>query len=337
MIVKQILGGFIVRLGRVLCFSLLAAVFGLVGAQSNLSIATGGTGGVYFPTGGAYAEIINSYLDGYSAVAEVTGASVENVGLVARGDSDIALALADTVFQAYSGTDRFGPEGDPGVQLPNLRALGSAYPNAVHLVTVEGSEIASLADLAGKRVSMGAPGSGTEVSAAAILEANGLSYDDLDEQFLNFNETADALRDGQIDAGFLSVGPPTSSILSLAETRDIDLISLSEDEIAAALEANPVFTAYTIPAGTYGGVEEDTTTIGTPNVIIVAEEMDEQLAYDFVSALYANIDEVIAIHPSANDTTPEFSLSATPIPLHPGALRYYEEQGLDIPERLMGE
>ena len=321
---------------RTLLFTTAALLFGMSFAQSELSIATGGTGGVYYPTGGAYAELINEYMDGYSAVAEVTGASVENVGLVARGDSDMALALADTVFQAYSGTGRFGPEGELP-QLENLRALGSAYPNAVHIVTIEGSGITSLQDLAGKRVSVGAPGSGTELSAQTIMSANGITYEDIDEQLLNFNETTDALRDGQIDAGFLSVGPPTSSILSLAETRDINLVPLSEEEIAAAVEADPTFASYTIPGGTYAGQDEDTTTVGTPNVIIVSAELGEEIAYTFVSTLFEHIDEVIAVHPSANDTTPEFSLSSTPIPLHPGALRYFEEQGLEIPERLMGE
>ena len=321
---------------RTLLFTTAALLLGMSFAQSELSIATGGTGGVYYPTGGAYAELINDYMEGYSAVAEVTGASVENVGLVSRGDSDMALALADTVFQAYSGEGRFGPEGELP-QLENLRALGSAYPNAVHIVTIEGSGITSLQDLAGMRVSVGAPGSGTELSAQTILNANGITYEDIDEQLLNFNETTDALRDGQIDAGFLSVGPPTSSILSLAETRDINLVPLTDEEVAAAVEADPTFASYTIPGGTYAGQDEDTTTVGTPNVIIVNAELDEEIAYTFVSTLFEHIDEVIAVHPSANDTTPEFSLSSTPIPLHPGALRYYEEQGMEIPERLMGE
>ena len=270
---------------RTLLFTTVTLLLGVTLAQSELSIATGGTGGVYYPTGGAYAELINTYMDGYSAVAEVTGASVENVGLVSRGDSDMALALADTVFQAYSGTGRFGPEGELP-QLENLRALGSAYPNAVHIVTIEGSGITSLQDLAGMRVSVGAPGSGTELSAQTILNANGITYDDIDEQLLNFNETTDALRDGQIDAGFLSVGPPTSSILSLAETRDINLVPLTDEEVAAAVEADPTFASYTIPGGTYAGQDEDTITVGTPNVIIVNAELDEEIAYTFVSTLY---------------------------------------------------
>jgi TRAP transporter TAXI family solute receptor len=308
-------------------------LYGVALAQTNLSIATGGTGGVYFPTGGAYAELINKYVDGFNAVAEVTGASVENAGLISRGDSDIALALADTIFQAYTGTGRF--DGSSGLrQLSNLRSLGSAYPNAVHLVTIEGSGIETLQDLRGRRVSVGAPGSGTEVSAQSILNANGITYDDIAEQRLNFNETADALRDGQIDVGFWSVGPPTSSILSLAEARDIKLISLSDEELQMSLGASPVFTSFNIPGNTYKGQEADVQTIGTPNVIVVAAEMDDELAYNIIKTIFDHVDEVIAVHPSANSTTVDFSLSATPIPLHPGALRYYQELGVEVPERL---
>ncbi len=323
------------RFTRTVLVSVVTLLLGGALAQGELSIATGGTGGVYYPTGGAYAELVNKYMDGYTAVAEVTGASVENVGLISRGDSDIALALADTVYQAYTGTGAFdGQDGRPGA-LENLRALGSAYPNAVHIVALAGSGITTLQDLQGKRISVGAPGSGTEVSAQTILNANGITYDDINAQRLNFNETADALRDGQLDAGFLSVGPPTSSLLDLATTRDVVLISLTEEEVQASIDADPTFASYTIASGLYPGQDADVTTVGTPNVIVVGAEMDEELAYTLIKTIYDHIDEVIAVHPSAKDTTPEFSLESTPIPLHPGALRYYEEQGMTIPDRLM--
>ena len=323
------------RFARTLLLSIFALALGSAFAQGELSIATGGTGGVYYPTGGAYAELVNKYMDGYTAVAEVTGASVENVGLISRGDSDIALALADTVYQAYTGSGAFdGQDGRPGA-LQNLRALGSAYPNAVHIVALAGSGIASLQDLKGKRVSVGAPGSGTEVSAQTILNANGITYDDLNAQRLNFNETADALRDGQLDAGFLSVGPPTSSLLDLATTRDMVLIPLSQEEVQASIAADPTFASYTLTGGLYPGQDSDVLTVGTPNVIVVGAEMDEELAYTLIKTIYDHIDEVIAVHPSAKDTTPAFSLESTPIPLHPGALRYYEEQGMTVPDRLM--
>lgn len=301
----------------------------LPASAQQLSIATGGTGGVYYPIGGGFAEMINNHIDGAQATAEVTGASVENMGLIMRGDADMALALADTVYQAYTGTGDF-----EGRQIENTRALASVYPNAVQLVTLAESDIESIADLAGKRVSVGAPGSGTELNARALLEANGVSYEDFTPQRLNFNETADAIRDGDIDAGFWSVGPPTSSILNLAATRDIRLIGLSDEEIANAQEAEAVFAPYELAAGMYDGMDEAVQTIGIPNVLVVNSDMDEELAYQLTQLLFENTDELIAVHPAANDTTIEFTMDSTPVPLHPGAIRYFEEVGAEIPDRL---
>jgi TRAP transporter TAXI family solute receptor len=319
---------------RIVLFTLIPLLFGTALAQGQLSISTGGTGGVYYPVGAGYAELINKYLDGYTAVAEVTGASVENAALISRGDSDIALILGDTTYQAYNGVGHF--DGSAGVgALPNLRALASAYSNVGQFVTLAGSGITTLQDLKGKRVSVGAPGSGTEISAQTILSANGITYDDFRPQRLNFNETADALRNGDIEAGFWSVGPPTSSIMDLATTRDIFIIPLSDEEVANAIAAEPTFAPYTLPGGTYTGQDEDVPTLGTPNVIVVAAEMDDQLAYDFLATLFGKIDEIIAIHPSALDTTADFSLVSTPIPLHPAAVRYYQDQGHEVPERLL--
>jgi TRAP transporter TAXI family solute receptor len=294
-------------------------------AAQQISIATGGTGGTYYPYGGGLAELINKHIEGASAVAEVTGASVENMGLVWRGDSDVALALADTVYQAYSGTGDF-----EGRQLENIRALASIYPNAVQIVTLADSDIHSIDDLRGKAVSVGAPGSGTELNARALLEANGITYDDFDPRRLNFNETADAIRDGDIAAGFWSVGPPTSSILNLATTRDIRLVGLSDEEVANAREEEPVFAAYELRADLYEGMEGPVQTISIPNVLAVSSEMDEELAYDITRVLFEHTDELIAIHPAANDTTVEFSVNSTPIPFHPGALRYYEEVDAEV-------
>ncbi len=310
---------------RFAALGLAAALTAVPVSAQELSIATGGTGGVYFPYGGGLGEVIGRHVDGASGSAEVTGASVENVALIARGDSDLALALADTVFQAFHGEGAFD-----GRQVSELRALASIYPNAVQIVTLADSGITSLDDLRGQRVSVGAPGSGTEVSAQTLLEANGITYDDFDEQRLNFNETADALRDGDIAAGFWSVGPPTSSIMNLATTRDIAIIALSDEEIANAIEVEPTFAPYTLRAGMYDGMDDPVQTISTPNVLIAHEDMDEELVYNIVRAIYENVDELIAIHPAANDTTPEFSVDSTPIPFHPGALRYLEELGLTV-------
>ncbi|MDA0187239.1 MAG: TAXI family TRAP transporter solute-binding subunit [Proteobacteria bacterium] len=316
------------KLFKALAASTLLVVATPVFAQEQLSIATGGTGGVYFPMGGGLAEIINGKIDGYSATAEVTGASVENMGLVATGDADLAIALADTVQQGYTGTGRF-----EGNALPMVRGLASLYANMIQIVALEGSGITTLEDLRGKRVSVGAPGSGTEVNAAAILNANGMTYDDIEEQRLNFNETADALANGDIDAGFWSVGAPTSSILNLATTNSIVMIELSDAEIAAARAADPIFAQTTLDAGIYDGVGA-TNVLGVPNVLVVSSEMSDDLAYAITSAMFENIEDLRAVHPAANQTTVEFTLAATPIPLHPGAIRYLEEIGAAIPDAL---
>jgi TRAP transporter TAXI family solute receptor len=315
--------------GPLLSVAILAA--GALGAQAQeqLSIATGGTGGVYYPMGGGLAEIINNHIDGYSATAEVTGASVENMGLIATGDADLAIGLADTVAQAQTGTGRF-----EGQQLEMIRGVAVMYANLVQIVTLADSGITGLSDLAGKRVSIGAPGSGTEVNAAAILNANGLTYDDIDEQRLNFNETADALSNGDIDAGFWSVGAPTSSILNLATTQSIRMIELTAEEIAAARAADPIFAEAVLAGGTYAGVDADVPVLGIPNVLVASSEMDDDLVYAITKAMFENIADLRAVHPAANQTTVEFTLAASPIPLHPGAIRYYEEIGATIPDAL---
>lgn len=315
---------------RIVGLLITTLFIGMATAQTQLSIATGGTGGVYYPLGGGMAELINRHIDGYRAVAEVTGASVENLALISQGESDLALALGDSVAQAYAGTGAF-----EGRQLPNVRAIAAAYNNAVHLVTLEGSGITSLEDLRGKRVSVGAPGSGTEVNAQAILEANGITYDDIQVQRLNFNETAAALRDGDIDAGFLSVGAPTSAILDLATTHNVAFVELTDEQIQKALEADPVFSRATIPANTYPGQDEDVLTVGIPNIWIVSTELDEEVAHAITRVLFEHTDELIAIHPAAESTTVDFTLEATPIPLHAGAARYLQEQGVELPERLL--
>lgn len=309
----------------------LAVVVGLAGAQVPLTIATGGVAGVYYPVGGGYAQIIDQFVPGYTASVEATGASVDNVAFISRGDSDIALALADTVLAAYTGTGRFGPDGNLP-RLPNLRVITVAYTNAVHVLTLEGSGIESLQDLRGKRVSVGSPGSGTEVSARTMLEAVGITYDDFQVERLGVGETADALRDGAIDAGFWSGGVPTGGVLSLAETRQIKLVPISDEEFAQINAADPTLIRFVFPAGAYRGTPE-TASVGTPNLIIVSAEMDEELAYQFTKQLFEHIRIVQAIHPSAFETVAEAALGS-PVPLHLGAIRALEELGLSVPASL---
>lgn len=298
-------------------------------ADVQLSVATGGTGGVYYPLGGGVAEVINNHIDGYSATAEVTGASVENVSLVASGDADLAFVLGNVAIQAYEGAGRF-----EGQAVSQLRAVSTIYSNMIQIVALADSGITSLDDLRGKRVSIGAPGSGNEVNSSQVLGANGITYDDFDEQRLNFNETADALGNGDIDVGIWSVGAPTSSILNLATVHEITMIPLTDTQIDAVIAQYPTYSRTTMAGGTYKGLDADMAVLGIPNVLVASAEMDEDEVYQITKAIYENLDDLRAVHPAAKETSVELAMGSTPIPLHPGAIRYFEEIGATIPDNL---
>ncbi|MDW7710005.1 MAG: TAXI family TRAP transporter solute-binding subunit [Deferrisomatales bacterium] len=300
-------------------------------ATEKISVATGGTGGVYYPYGGGMAEIVNKHVAGVEAVAEVTAASVENVRLVDRGESAIGLVMGDTAFQAFAGTERF--TGDT----KNIRTLFVMYPNQLHIVVRKGSGIAKVSDLKGKRISMGAPGSGTAVQAEAVLSALGLGKRDYRPSFLSFNETADALKNRTIDAGIWSVAPPTSSIMDLATTHDIEVLSFSDEELEKIHKAYPYYSKYEIPGGLYRGVDRPVPNPSVWNVAIVSADMPEELAYELTKAIFENHSELVRVHRAAEDTRPKASVVNSPIPLHPGAARYLTEQGLTIPEELVAK
>ncbi|KJS43140.1 MAG: C4-dicarboxylate ABC transporter substrate-binding protein [Roseovarius sp. BRH_c41] len=298
-------------------------------ADVQLSVATGGTGGVYYPLGGGVAEVINNNIDGYSATAEVTGASVENVSLVASGDADLAFVLGNVAIQAYGGAGRFEEQA-----VSQLRAVSTIYSNMIQIVALADSGITSLDDLRGKRVSIGAPGSGNEVNSSQVLGANGITYDDFDEQRLNFNETADALGNGDIDVGIWSVGAPTSSILNLSTVHDITVVPLTDTQIDAVIAKYPTYSRTTMAGGTYKGLDADMAVLGIPNVLVASAEMDEDEVYQITKAIYENLGDLQAVHPAAKETSVELAMGSTPIPLHPGAIRYFEEIGATIPYKL---
>lgn len=300
-----------------------------VWATEKISVATGGTGGVYYPYGGGMAEIVNKHVAGVEAVAEVTAASVENVRLVDRGESAIGLVMGDTAFQAFAGTERF--TGDS----KKIRTLFVMYPNQLHVVVRKGSGIAKVADLKGKRISMGAPGSGTAVQAEAVLGALGLGKGAYRPSFLSFNETADALKNRAIDAGIWSVAPPTSSIMDLATTHDIEVLSFSDEELETIHKAYPYYSKYEIPAGLYRGVDRPVPNPSVWNVAVVSADMSEEMAYALTKAIFENHGELVRVHKAAEDTRPEASIANSPIPLHPGAAKYLGEKGLTVPEELI--
>jgi len=295
-----------------------------------LALATAGTGGVYYVLGGSIAELWSRELPEHDFVAEVTGGSVENLSLLLGGDVQVAFSMGTSAHEVFNATGSFS-EREPAQVL----ALTALYPNVLHLVTLEGTGIERIADLVGRRVSVGAPGSGTEVAARTLLEGNGIGYDDFQPQRLNFNETASALRDGNIDAGFLSAGPPTSAIMDLASARPMRLVPIVAAEVENTALLDPTVSGDVFLAGTYPGQELQVETLSTPNLLVVRADMSEELVYDLTRALFAVQAELASVHPAARHISVEYTLSSSAIPLHPGAARYFAEEGYEVPDRLI--
>lgn len=294
-----------------------------------ISIATGGTGGVYYPYGGGLAEIWTRHVPGVQAVAEVTGASVENTRLVDRGESLIGEIMNDVAYQAYYAEGRF--KGKP----QKILAMFQMYPHHYHIVALKGSGIKTIYDIKGKRVSVGAPGSGTEFKTNLVFKVLGISYDDFKVHRLSFTEQANALKDGTIDVGIWDVAAPTSSIMDLATTRDIVVLSFSDEDINKIVKAYPFYSPFVMPPGIYKGQDYSVKNPSVWNTVISTSNVSEDLVYKLVKALFQHKDYLEKIHPFAKYTTPENAITAAPIPLHPGAIKYYRELGLKIPDRLI--
>jgi len=292
------------------------------GGGDRLSIATGGTGGVYFVYGGALADQITQNIEGVEATAESTSASVDNMQLIADESSDVAFTLADTAADAVEGRESF--DGDP---VP-AQALALLYNNYTQVVTTADSGIESIEDLQGRSVSVGSPGSGTEVIALRVLEAAGLDPDaDIDRQQLGVDESVDAVRDGTIDAFFWSGGLPTGAVTDLATTDQIVLLPTTEYLGALRERYGEVYQEATIPAGTYEGFDQDVSVIAVPNYLVVNESMDEEMAYNITRLLFDQQDALAQAHPEANNLDINTAPQVPPLELHPGALRYYDEAG----------
>jgi TRAP transporter TAXI family solute receptor len=304
-----------------LCAATSAFACGGGQAPRRLSIATGGTGGVYYVLGGAYARSVERRLEGVEATAEVTAASVENLERVARGEADVAFTLADAAADAVAGHGRFGQP------LP-IRALAALYPNFTHLVALDGGPVASLADLRGRRVSLGAPNSGTEVIAERTLVAAGLDpARDVTGERLSVAESADALRDGRIDAFFWSGGAGTAAIRELASGPGARLRLVETASTVAALRSahGDHYAEGLLPAAAYG-LAADTPCSIVPNLLVVAESLDEALAFDLTRVLFEAAAELQAAHPEARGIELGPATASTAVPYHPGAVRYYRER-----------
>ena len=286
-----------------------------------ISIATGGTGGVYYPLGGAMAKIFNENIEGANANAEATGASIANIQLVEDGDAQLALIQNDISYYAYEGIEMYEDKG----KQESVRGMATVYPETIQIVAHGDSGIESVEDMVGKKVAVGDVGSGTEANARQILAAHGITYDDITPDYLSFAEAADNLRDGHIDAAFITAGFPTAAITEITQVSDVKIVPVAQDIVDALKVDYPFYTGVEIPAGTYRGQDDDVNTVAVMAMLVVPADMDEELAYNMTKALFENLDVLAAAHDRGADLKLESALDGMSLPLHPGVQKYFDE------------
>lgn len=310
---------------------LIALALALIGLpaqaeeKTQLSVVTGGTGGVYYPLGGGVANVLSKYLPGAAATAEVTSASIDNLKLIGAGKADIAFTMADSAWDGYNGMGKF--QG----KVP-LRSIVVLYANKTHVVTVQGKGIERMSDLKGKRIATGAPGSGTELISLRLLEAYGIDPEkDVKREKLSVAESVGAIKDNKIDAFMWSGGLPTAAIIDLGATpgQKIKLLDHSDAIPFMVKKYGPLYVKDTIPAKTYPGQEKDVSILSVWNILAVNEKMDEKLAYAITKTIFEKKPELVAVHKEAQHIALENQLKGgSPIPFHPGALKYFSEKGV---------
>jgi len=308
---------------------LLAGVGIAVAAHAqNISIATGGTGGVYYPMGGGLAAALSKYVPGMQATAEVTGGSVDNLKLIGSGKPYVAFSMSDAALDALQGEDKF-----KGNKVP-VRTLAVLYPNRMHVVSVEGKGVAKLSDLKGKRVSTGSPGSATEVMAFRIIEAAGMDKDkDMKRERLGVAESVNALKDGKIDAFFWVGGLPTAAVSDLANTPGTKIKMIDHAEVVPAMNKKygNLYVQDTIAKDVYKGMDADNKQATVMNILVAHQNMDDKTAYNIVKTIFEKKDDLVAVHKeAANFKLENQKQDATPVPFHPGALKYFAEKGVKI-------
>jgi uncharacterized protein len=297
-------------------------------ARTSLAIATGPTGGVYYPLGGGIASIASKYVSGLNVTAETSPGGVDNMKLLHAGRVALALAGPDIVWDAAQGKLRGLPDKVA------VRTLAALYSNFMHIVTVDGSGIQRVPDLKGKRVSTGPPGSGTEVKGLRVLEAYGITAKDLGSQDrLNVTESAGALKDRKIDAFFWNGGIPTAAILDLTATPGLKVRILPQPEAVPAMVSKygGFYFPGTIGRDTYRGMTGDVVVVAETHLLVAHERLDENIAYGVTRALLEHTAELVAIHQAAKELTLKSAVLGSAVPFHPGAIRYYKEKGVTVP------
>lgn len=293
--------------------------------QERISITTGGTGGVYYPLGGGMANVLSKYVPGMQATAEVTGGSVDNLKLLGAGKTEVGFSMADAAWEAVQGTEKFK---DNKV---NARALMVLYPNKMQVVTIEGTGIAKMSDLKGKRVSTGSPGSGVEVMTLRVLEAMGIDpKKDIKQERLGAAESVNAIKDKKIDAFFWVGGVPTAALTDLAATPGVKMKLLDHGEYVEAMNKKygPLYVKGTIAAGSYAGQDKANENIDVWNILVATDKMSDQMAYTVAKTLYEKKPDLVAVHAEAKNIDLKNQSTGSPIPFHPGAKKYFEEQGV---------
>ena len=294
--------------------------------KSALYVGTGFAAGVYYPLGGGIAKVVSKHMQGYSAKVEVTGGSVDNLKLLATNRIDVGFSMADASWDAYNGADKF-KSGKLAV-----RALMVLYPNSLHIVALERPDINSVADLKGRRLATGAPGSATEVMALRVLEAHGIDKE-ITRERLGLEESVAALKEGKVDALFWSGGVPTTAISNLAATQGIKVRLVDHDNAVDKMvrKYGPLYSKQEISAKAYPGLSKNGKGAGVWNILVVSESMSPALAYSLVKTIFENKADMVEAHKEAQNIALEFQRNDTsPIPFHPGAVKYFSEKGVKL-------
>ncbi|MBQ4378151.1 MAG: TAXI family TRAP transporter solute-binding subunit [Treponema sp.] len=303
----------------------LGALLALSGCneKKNYILATGGTSGTYYPFGGAIANIWNTKIENMNVTAQSTGASAENLRPLSKGEADYATVQNDVMDYAYRGSDMFA-----GQKLANLASIGTMYPEVVQIAASKSSGIKSIGDLHGKRVSVGAAGSGVEFNAKQILEGYGITFDDIQKNNLSFKESAEGLQNGTLDACFITAGVPNSALQELAFTAGLVLVPVNGLEADAICSKYSFYTKSVIPGGTYKGTDEDTEALAIKATLAVRADLDENTVYQMTKTLFENLDELGTAHAKGKEVSAEAAVTGISVPFHPGALKYFKETGI---------
>ena len=311
------------RIFAAAAFGLAALAAAPASAQQFINILTGGQSGVYYPLGVALSQIYGKAIPNVKSTAQVTKASAENLNLLQAGRGELAFTLGDALSDAWKGDEEAGFK----TPLKKLRGLSATYNNYIQIVASADSGIKTLADLKGKRVSVGAAKSGTELNARAIFKAAGLSYKDLSKvEYLPFGESVELIKTRQLDATLQSAGLGVASIRDLATSVKIVVVAIPPDVVAKV--GDPAYQPAVIPANTYEGQTTDIATAAIPNFLVTQADVSNDLAYQMAKALYENLDTLYAAHNAAKAIKRENAVKGMPVPLHPGAERYYKEVGV---------